>query len=114
MQTYTQKVEVRNLRMSDYMELKKSMIEAYSNWQGAYWRAHHIQSLLEIFPEGQICVLINGQVGGSALSLIVNYNQFGDDHTYRQITGNFTFDTHNPEVIHYTVSRFLFIRISVV
>ncbi len=92
-----QKIEVRNLRITDYFELKKSMIEAYKNWEGAYWREHHIQSLLEKFPEGQVCVLVNDKIVGSALSIIVNYDDFGDDHTYREITGNFTFDTHDPD-----------------
>jgi len=92
-----QKIEVRNLKITDYMALKKSMIEAYKNWEGAYWREHHIQSLLEKFPEGQVCVLVNDKIVGSALSIIVNYEDFGDDHTYRQITGDFTFETHDPE-----------------
>lgn len=92
-----QKIEVRNLRITDYMALKKSMIEAYKSWEGAYWKEHHIQSLLEKFPEGQICVLVDGKIVGSALSLIVDYGKFGDDHNYRAITGNFTFETHDPE-----------------
>ncbi|MCB0807007.1 MAG: GNAT family N-acetyltransferase [Bacteroidales bacterium] len=92
-----QKIEVRNLKTTDYPDLKKSMIEAYKNWEGAYWREHHIQSLLEKFPEGQVCVLVNNKIVGSALSIIVNYEDFGDDHTYREITGNFTFETHDPD-----------------
>ncbi len=91
------KIEVRNLRITDYMELKKSMIEAYKNWENAYWREHHIQALLEKFPEGQICVLVDDKIVGSALSLIINFDDFGDEHTYREVTGNFTFDTHDPD-----------------
>jgi predicted amidohydrolase/GNAT superfamily N-acetyltransferase len=92
-----QKIEVRNLKITDYMALKKSMIEAYEDWEGAYWKEHHIQSLLEKFPEGQICISVNGKIVGSALSIIVDYDKFGDDHTYREITGNFTFETHDPD-----------------
>ncbi|MBN2173979.1 MAG: GNAT family N-acetyltransferase [Bacteroidales bacterium] len=92
-----QKIEVRNLKITDYMQLKKSMIEAYKEWEGAYWKEHHIQSLLERFPEGQICVLVNDKIVGTALSIKVDYEKFGDDHTYREITGNFTFETHDPE-----------------
>jgi predicted amidohydrolase len=29
-----------------------------------------------------------------ALSIIVDYDDFGDDHTYKDITGNYTFSTH--------------------
>lgn len=90
------KIELRNLRLDDYHELKESMIEAYRNWEGSYWKEHHIRKLLDIFPEGQICIIADGKVVGSALSLIVRYDNFGDDHTYRHITGNYTFSTHNP------------------
>lgn len=91
------KIELRTLTKDDYFGLKASMIEAYSEWEGAsFWGEKHITKLVEIFPEGQICILVNGAIAGCALSLIVDYDQFGDNHTYVQITGNFTFSTHNP------------------
>jgi predicted amidohydrolase/GNAT superfamily N-acetyltransferase len=65
--------------------------------RGATWREEHIKVLLEKFPEGQLCVTVNGNVVAVALSIIVDYSLFGDDHTYRQITGNYTFDTHDPQ-----------------
>lgn len=88
------KIEVRNLTVGDYMGLRDSMQEAYKNWHGSVWTEDHIKQLLEIFPEGQIIVLFNGKVVGVALSIIVNYDSFGDDHTYQQITGDYTFSTH--------------------
>ena len=91
------KVELRNLTKEDYLGLKSSMIEAYSGWEGAsYWGEKHITKLVEIFPEGQICVLVNGAIAGCAVSLSVDYWKFGDTHTYEQITGNYTFSTHDP------------------
>ncbi|MEP6647386.1 MAG: bifunctional GNAT family N-acetyltransferase/carbon-nitrogen hydrolase family protein [Saprospiraceae bacterium] len=90
------KVEVVNLRIEDYYELKESMLKAYEQW-GAYWRVDRIQKLLTIFPEGQICVKVNDKVAGCALSIIVDYDRFGDKHDYEQITGNYSFSTHDPE-----------------
>lgn len=90
------KVEIRPLVSSDYPELKSSMIKAYKNWPGAHWDEYHIQKLLYIFPEGQIGISIDGKIVGVALSIIINYKLFGDDHTYREITGEYTFNTHTP------------------
>ncbi|MBI3135882.1 MAG: bifunctional GNAT family N-acetyltransferase/carbon-nitrogen hydrolase family protein [Bacteroidetes bacterium] len=92
--TEAKKIEVRNLRLDDYMGLRDSMTEAYKKWHGSVWAESHIKLLLSIFPEGQIVVLFNDRVVGVALSIIVNYETFGDDHTYKQITGDFTFSTH--------------------
>lgn len=92
-----EKIEVRNLRFSDYAQLKASMIEAYKNWEGSYWREEHIQTLLEKFPEGQIGVLVAGKVVGTALSIRISQEMVEENHTYRDITGNYTFSTHDPE-----------------
>jgi predicted amidohydrolase/ribosomal protein S18 acetylase RimI-like enzyme len=91
------KIEIRNLRIEDYRDLKSSMIEAYADWEDSHWTEEHISKLLEIFPEGQIGAFVNGKVAGSALSLIVDYNKYGDDHTYEQITANTTFTTHDKD-----------------
>jgi len=89
------KVELRNLRIEDYTELKSSMVEAYSEMEG-YWKEHQIKTLLEIFPEGQLVILVDDKVVGSALSLIVTNEQVLENHSYTDITGNYTFSTHNP------------------
>lgn len=90
-------IEVRNLTMADYQELKESMIEAYASMGGQYWGEESLAKLIKKFPEGQICVTLDGRVVGCALTLIVNFNRFGDTHSYRQVTGNYTFDTHDPQ-----------------
>ncbi len=90
------KIEVRNLTLNDYLGLRDSMTEAYRNWHGSVWNQSHIELLLKLFPEGQFVVLFNDRVVGVALSIIVNYDLFGDDHTYKQITGDYTFNTHKP------------------
>jgi predicted amidohydrolase/GNAT superfamily N-acetyltransferase len=90
-------IQTRNLQLTDYNNLKESMLKAYPNWEGAYWKETHIEKLLKIFPEGQLCISVNGKVAGCALSIMVDYQQFGDTHTYQQITGGYTFNTHDPK-----------------
>lgn len=97
------KVELRNLTKDDYPGLKATMTAAYAEWEGAsVWSERHIAKLVDIFPEGQVCVEVNGSIAGCALSLIVDYDKFGDKHTYTQITGNYTFSTHdeNGDVLY--------------
>ncbi|GAB5550842.1 MAG: bifunctional GNAT family N-acetyltransferase/carbon-nitrogen hydrolase family protein [Saprospiraceae bacterium] len=90
-------VEVRNLKIEDYEELKASMLDAYTDIEAHYWRKPQIQKLIDVFPEGQFAVIVDGKVVGSALSIIVDYQKFGDQHTFKQITGNEQFETHNSE-----------------
>lgn len=61
------------------------------------WKKSQIEVLLGLFPEGQIALFINDELAGCAFSIIVDYTQFNDSHTYQEITGNYTFNTHNPD-----------------
>lgn len=90
-------IELEFLTISDYQELKQAMIEAYSNMPNSYWKESHIDALIKKFPEGQVVIKINNHVAGCALSIIVDYEQFDAHHTYKEITGNYTFDTHQPD-----------------
>lgn len=90
-------VELRNLTIDDYQGLKESMIASYQNWTGALWDKKDIDRLLRIFPEGQIAVVVDDKIAGCALSLIVDYKRFGDEHTFRDVTGHLTFSTHSPK-----------------
>ena len=89
------KIELRNLKIEDYLQLKNSMIEAYSELEEMYWKEHHIIKLLDTFPEGQLVVIVDGKVVGSALSLIIPSEVAQKNHTYEQRTGNYTFNTHD-------------------
>jgi predicted amidohydrolase/ribosomal protein S18 acetylase RimI-like enzyme len=96
MQAKIKKVELRNLAFEDYKQLKNSMVESYPEMADSYWRASHIEKLLSVFPEGQLVILVDGKVVGSALSLIVDESLVDKKHNYKQIVGDYSFSTHNP------------------
>lgn len=90
-------IELQYLDLKDYNELKEVMVSAYHTMPEMYWEESHIASLLEKFPEGQVVVKVNGQLAGCALSIIVRYTQFEGEHTYQEVTGDYTFSTHTPD-----------------
>jgi predicted amidohydrolase/GNAT superfamily N-acetyltransferase len=96
MQAKIKKVELRNLAFEDYKQLKNSMVESYPEMADSYWRANDIETLLGIFPEGQLVILVDGKVVGSALSLIVDEKLVDKKHNYKQIIADYSFSTHNP------------------
>jgi len=92
-----QKIELELLNKSDYQALKEAMIEAYPNLPEPAWDKKQINTLINKFPEGQIVLKVNGHIAACALSIIVDYNQFSHSHTYKKITGDYTFNTHDDE-----------------
>ncbi|MEM7182852.1 MAG: bifunctional GNAT family N-acetyltransferase/carbon-nitrogen hydrolase family protein [Spirochaetota bacterium] len=68
----------------------------YPNAGGA-WREQEFLSQIENFAEGQICIEDNGKVVAAAVSVVVNYKDYGDKHTYDQITVKGKLTNHNPD-----------------
>jgi predicted amidohydrolase/ribosomal protein S18 acetylase RimI-like enzyme len=88
------KIVIRNFLLSDFEDLKENMRTAYPTIDDD-WEKSDIKRLLKVFPEGQICVEVDDKVIACAFSIIVDYDQFGDQHTYIEITDNGRFSTHN-------------------
>ena len=97
MPTNIKSIELRNLKIEDYKELKKSMIESYPDMMDSFWKEDQIELLLEKFPEGQLVIVVDGVVVGSALSLLVTEDFAFKTRTYKAITANYTFKSHNPD-----------------
>ena len=61
------------------------------------WRESYLLQQLETFPQGQIVAEKNGQLVGVASSLIVMWDEWDVEHTWKEITDRGSFNTHNPE-----------------
>jgi hypothetical protein len=72
------------------------MIESYPEMEESFGEKIKLY-LLAKFPEGQLVIVVDGIVVGSALSLLVTEDFAFKTRSYKAITGNFTFSTHNPE-----------------
>ncbi|MFU8794698.1 MAG: GNAT family N-acetyltransferase [Dethiobacteria bacterium] len=64
------------------------------------WTREHLESHIKIFPEGQLCVEYDGQIIGSSSSLIVDFNEYEDRHTFDEITDDGYITNHDPEGKH--------------
>jgi predicted amidohydrolase/GNAT superfamily N-acetyltransferase len=90
-------IELAFLNLDDYQELKEVMEAAYVSMPDDYWKKAEVETLIKRFPEGQVVIKVNEQIAGCAFSIIVDYNEFDSHHTYKEITGNYTFNTHTDD-----------------
>lgn len=88
-------LELRHLTLNDYQQIKALMNIVYENDGGAFSQ-RNFHSQINTFPEGQICIEDKGAIVAAAFSVIVDYDKFGDKHTYEEITGNAYITTHDP------------------
>jgi predicted amidohydrolase/GNAT superfamily N-acetyltransferase len=89
------KIKLEYLKLADYPELKKAMQDSYQGLAQEFWEEKEIKKLLDKFPEGQAVIKIDGKLAGCALSIVVDETLFESAHTYKTITGNYTFNTHS-------------------
>lgn len=89
------KLLLRNLTREDYHDVQEIMDRVYPNLDGA-WPDRKYKAQLKVFPEGQICIEDHGRVVAAAFSVVVDYDKFGDQHTYEEITGDAYLTTHDP------------------
>lgn len=90
------KIQVRPLQIDDYQQLAQSFRRVYADGSDVFWTHEQIETLLRIFPEGQVVTVADDKIVGCALSIIVDYDLVKGDHTYAKVTGHETFSTHNP------------------
>lgn len=88
-------LELRILEEKDYPTVKAIMDDLYKSSGGAVTKKIYLAQLTA-FPEGQFCIANNGIVVAAAFSVIVDYEKFGDKHTYDEITGDAYLTTHDP------------------
>ena len=90
-------IEVRQLTIKDYKDLINSMTEAYHGTGGSLWSRTNISDLIKLFPEGQLCVEVDGKVVACALALLTNSKESYLQHTYKEIIDNGKFSSHDPK-----------------
>lgn len=90
-------IELTYLNLNDYKELKTAMIASYAEVEDNYWEKYEIEKMISLFPEGQVVIKVNDKIAGCALAIIVEEKKVQKQHTYRQITGNYSFSTHNSK-----------------
>lgn len=91
------RVELEFLKVDDFEDMRNLMRDEYSALKDSYWKRDELEQLIDRFPDGQISIRVNGEFAGFALSIIVDYPLYDDNHTYKEITGEYTFSTHNPK-----------------
>lgn len=92
---FEKKMIVRNINHDDIEKIIKLQEVCFPNMEP--WKREHLESHIEHFPEGQICVEYDGEIIGSCSSLIVNFDEYDDKHTWDDITDEGYITNHDPE-----------------
>ena len=88
------KIIIRNVKEKDIDKIVELSKTCFPNMEP--WEKEHLQSHIRIFPEGQHCVEYDGEIIGAASTLIIDFNEYADKHTYDEITSYGYITNHDP------------------
>jgi GNAT superfamily N-acetyltransferase len=91
------KIELCFLKKEDHSAVCNLMEDEYKHLEDSTWEYEELTTLINKFPKGQVGIRVDGELAGFALCIIVDYTLFDDMHTYKEITGGYTFSTHNAK-----------------
>ncbi|MFE8703540.1 GNAT family N-acetyltransferase [Cytobacillus sp. FJAT-54145] len=82
------KAVIRNYHKEDFNELIRIQREAFPPPfpSELLWNNEQLTNHITLFPEGAICIEVEGKVCGSMTGLIVNHNPEHPNHTWSDIT----------------------------
>lgn len=91
---YERNLEIRRIKIDDYEELVAMQISCFPGLKP--WSREQLESQLSNFPEGQLCIVIDGQIVASSSSLILDFDPRVQWHDYTKVADNGFIRNHNP------------------
>lgn len=88
------KLLVRPTHSTDIDALLKLQADVYPTIEP--WKRDQLAHQLEVFPEGQLVAVLGERLVGCASSLVILWDEWAEEHSWKEITAAGTFNTHNP------------------
>lgn len=62
-----------------------------------WWNAEQLSNHVALFPEGALCIEVNGEIAGSMTGLLVDFDPAHPEHTWEEVTDGGYIRNHNPD-----------------
>jgi predicted amidohydrolase/ribosomal protein S18 acetylase RimI-like enzyme len=95
LEDYEWKIEVRQLRLDDLDALVAMQQKCFPGMKP--WTREQIVSQLTLFPEGQLCVEVEGKLAASSSSLILEFDPRLAWHDWKVVADGGFIRNHNPK-----------------
>lgn len=89
---------IRNYETKDFSGLIQIQQESFPPPfpSDLWWNTEQLENHVSLFPEGALCIEVNGEIAGSMTGLIVGFDPSHPEHTWEEITDNGYIRNHNP------------------
>ncbi|MGG0175133.1 GNAT family N-acetyltransferase [Gottfriedia acidiceleris] len=91
-------VVIRNYIENDFTDLIRIQQESFPPPfpSELWWNEEQLKNHVTLFPEGALCIEVNGQMAGSMTGLLVHFDPSHPDHSWEEVTDHGYIRNHNP------------------
>ena len=93
--TLKKSVKVRPLQLKDYDQLVELQKKCFPGMKP--WGYEQFESQLKHFQAGQLCVVYQKKLIGSSSSLIIEFDEYSDKHSWQEISESGMITNHDEE-----------------
>ncbi len=91
---FEKRINLRQLRLRDYETVVDLQRRCFPGMKG--WTRDQFESQIRIFPEGQLCIEVDGKIVASSSNLIVDFEHYSEWHNWREISDSGFIRNHDP------------------
>lgn len=92
----THKLQLRPLKIEDYEQVREICGRIYRTVDKP-WEREELAAMIKHFPEGQLCIEDKGRIAAVALTMVIDYSRYRENHTYLQVVGDGKMRNHDSE-----------------
>ncbi|MEO2075273.1 MAG: GNAT family N-acetyltransferase [Bacillus sp. (in: firmicutes)] len=92
-------VVIRNYEENDFPNLIRIQEESFPPPfpSELWWNEEQLKNHVTLFPQGALCIEVNGEIAGSMTGLLVDFDPQHPEHSWEEITDNGYIRNHNPK-----------------
>jgi len=94
LKTFEKHIGIRKLKQSDFNDVINLQTQCFPGMKP--WKKEQFDSLINVFPEGQLGVTYNRKLIASSCSLILNMDEYDETQSWREMTDRGFITNHDP------------------
>ncbi len=95
LEEFEQRINVRQLTLDDYDALRELDLACYPDTDPI--PREQLASQLHMFPDGQMCVELDGEIIGASHCLVVDFDNYDEWHNWREISDDGYIRNHDAD-----------------
>ncbi|MEO6304112.1 MAG: GNAT family N-acetyltransferase, partial [Bacteroidia bacterium] len=88
-------IKLKPIKKTDFKQITDLQLRCFPGMKP--WTELQFNNVLDIFPEGQVCIIVQKKIVASSCSLIIDFNNYSETSSWNELTANGTITNHTAD-----------------